>query len=42
MDLSTPTATVDSEIVKENYVDADSEIVNETTSTGDAWICKRR
>jgi len=38
MDSSMPTTTVDFEIVKENCVAADSEIINETTSTGNAKI----
>jgi hypothetical protein len=33
-------APVDSENVNENRVCADWEIVNETTSKGDAWICQ--
>jgi len=31
-------APVDSEIVNENRVVADSEIITETASKGDAWI----
>jgi hypothetical protein len=34
-------APVDSQKVNENWVDADWEIVNETTSKGDAWIRQR-
>jgi hypothetical protein len=37
MDSSVPTTPVDSELVNENRVDADSEINNETTSKGDTW-----
>jgi hypothetical protein len=33
-------APVDSEKFNKNGVGADSEIINETPSTGDAWICE--
>jgi hypothetical protein len=39
MDSLANTATVDLEIVNKNSVAADSEIMNETASIGDAWIC---
>jgi len=32
---------IDSEIVNENWVAADSEIITETASTGDKWIHQR-
>jgi len=35
-------APFDLEIVNENEVGADLEIVTETPSKGDAWICKCR
>ena len=38
MDSSDHTAPVDSQIVKENWVAAHSEIAPETTFRGDAWI----
>jgi hypothetical protein len=34
-------APVNSEKVNENFVGADSEIVNETSTKGDAWIRQR-
>jgi len=33
---------VDLEIINENGVAVESEIINETASTGDAWIRKRK
>jgi hypothetical protein len=39
MDSSAHTASVDSQIDKENWVYADAKIVNQTTSMADAWIC---
>jgi hypothetical protein len=41
MDSLAHTATVDSEIVKENYVAAASEIIIETACRVDAWIRQR-
>jgi len=41
VDLSPLTASVDSEKVNENRVSGNREIVNETTSKGDAWIHQR-
>jgi len=41
MDLSAHTAPIDSEIVKENLVIADSEIITENGSRADAWIHQR-
>jgi hypothetical protein len=38
VDSSALAAPVYSQNVKENWVDADWEIINETTSKGDAWI----
>jgi hypothetical protein len=38
VDSAAQTAPVDLEIVNENSVIADSEIINETASKGDAWI----
>jgi hypothetical protein len=38
VDSAAQTAPVDLEIVNENSVIADSEIINETSSKGDAWI----
>jgi hypothetical protein len=38
-DLAAP---VDLEKVNENRIGADWEIVTETPSKGDTWICKRR
>jgi len=34
-------APIDSEKINENCVAADSEIITETTSKGDAWIRQR-
>jgi len=39
MDSSAHTTPVDSEIVNENWVATDLEIVIETASRNDAWIC---
>jgi hypothetical protein len=41
MDSSTHIIPVDSEIVKENWVAADSEIITEIGSRADAWIHQR-
>jgi len=41
MDLSVHPATVDSEIVNESWVAVNSEIINVTDSTADAWIRQR-
>jgi hypothetical protein len=41
VDLSARTAPVDSEIVNKNGFAADLEIINETTSKGEAWIRQR-
>jgi hypothetical protein len=38
MDSSARAAPVDSEIVNKNWIIIDSEIINETTYTADAWI----
>jgi hypothetical protein len=38
VDSEALTTPVDSEMVNENGVGADSEMVNEPPSTGDAWI----
>ena len=38
MDSEALAGPVDSDNVNENGVGADSEMVNETPSTGDAWI----
>jgi hypothetical protein len=35
------TFSVDSKIINENWVVADSEIINEIASSADAWICQR-
>jgi hypothetical protein len=40
-DSSTLTAPLDSEIVKEKWIIADSEIITEIASTGDTWISQR-
>jgi hypothetical protein len=40
VDSSALVALVDLEKVIENGVGADLEIVNETPSTGNAWICE--
>jgi hypothetical protein len=40
VDSEVHAAPVDSEKVNENGVGADCEIINETTSKGDAWICQ--
>ena len=42
MDSTAQTALMDSEIINENRVAVDLEILNETTSTGDAWIRQRK
>ena len=42
MDSEEIAAPFDLEIVNENEVGADLEIVTETPSKGDAWICKCR
>ena len=41
VDSLAPTAFVESEIVNDNWVAAESEIITETPSKGDAWIQKR-
>jgi hypothetical protein len=41
MDLSAHTAPVESEIVEENWVVADSKIITETASRVDTWIRQR-
>jgi 1,2-phenylacetyl-CoA epoxidase PaaB subunit len=41
VDSLAPTAFVESEIVNDNWVAAESEIITETPSKGDAWIRKR-
>jgi hypothetical protein len=41
MDSSTLASLFDSEIVNENGVVAYSELITETLSKGDAWICQR-
>jgi len=41
VDSSAPTAPVDSELVNENSGAADSEIINEIISSGEAWIHQR-
>jgi hypothetical protein len=41
MDSPSHTALVESEILKENWVDVDSEIITETAFAGDAWIGQR-
>jgi len=38
MDSLARVAPVDSEIFNENWIITDSEIINETTYTADAWI----
>jgi hypothetical protein len=42
MDSTTQRALVGYEIFKENSVAAESEIINESASTGDAWIRHRK
>jgi len=41
MDSSAPTTPVDSELMNENSGTTDSEIINKTISSGDAWIHQR-
>jgi hypothetical protein len=41
MDSSALTTPIYSKKVDENWVDADWEIINETTLKGDAWIRQR-
>jgi len=42
MDSTAQTAPADSKIIIENWFTPDSEIINETASTGDAWIRQRK
>jgi hypothetical protein len=42
MHSTAQTAHVGLEIINENSVAGDSEIINETASTGDAWIRQRK
>jgi hypothetical protein len=42
MDSTAQRAHVGSEIINKNIVAVESEIINETASTGDAWIRQRK